>query len=170
MDSIVIYKREEFRKWLDKNHKKESRVAVILYKKHTGKPAPTHRELIEEAICYGWIDTTVKRLDEERFMRRFSKRTKNSTWSNNTLGYAKDLAEKGKMTEEGMKFYELGLKKPVHDDGIAKNPDMPPELEKALLKDKLANKNFQSFPPSVRKMLYRWILSGKLSETRKRRH
>ncbi|MDD4109295.1 MAG: hypothetical protein PHH93_11305, partial [Prolixibacteraceae bacterium] len=81
---ITVFTKEDFHKWLRESHKKEDRVAVIVHKKHTGKSAPTHRELIEEAICYGWIDTTIKRLDEDRFIRHFSKRTKNSSWSKNT--------------------------------------------------------------------------------------
>lgn len=169
MDTITVFDRKDFRKWLKANHKKEKRVVVVVYKRHTGKPAPTHRELIEEAICYGWIDTTVKRLDDDRFARRFAKRTKNSTWSDNTLGYAHQLEKKGKMTEEGLKFYKLGLSKPTHDHGIPKNPTMPAELKRALAKNKKAKENFDIFPPSTKKMLYRWLLSGKREETRKKR-
>ena len=167
--TITVYAREDFRKWLRKNHKKDSKVAVVLYKRHTGKPAPTHRELMEEAICFGWIDTTIKRIDENKFTRNFSKRNKNSTWSDNTLGYAKQLAQEGKMTDEGMKFYKLGLLKPTHDHGIPKDPSMPPELKTALSKSKKAKENFDAFPPSTKKMFYRWLLRGKLPETRAKR-
>ncbi len=169
MKIITALKKEDFRKWLQENYKKEDKIAVVLYKRHTGKPAPTHRELINEAICFGWIDTTIKRIDEDTFMRRFSKRTKNSSWSDNTLRYAKDLIKEGRMTEEGLKFYKLGLKKPTHDSGIPKNPTMPSELKQALLKNKKAKENFEKFPPSTKKMLYRWLLSGKLPATREKR-
>ena len=166
---ITSYSRNDFRKWLDKNHKKENKVTVILHKRHTGKPAPTHRELMEEAICFGWIDTTVKRLDEDTFIRNFSKRTHNSRWSDNTLRYARELIKNGKMTVEGMRFYKLGLEKPTHDHGIPKNPDMPIELEAALLKNKKARDNFEKFPPSTKKTYYRWILRAKLPPTRDKR-
>lgn len=119
---ITAFNRGDFKKWLKKNHKKEKKVSVIVHKKHTGKPFPTHRELMEEAICYGWIDTTIRRLDEERYIRDFTKRNKNSKWSKNTLSYAKRLIEEGKMSPEGLKFYELGSKKLPHDHGIPKNP------------------------------------------------
>ena len=89
---IAVLDRNDFRKWLVKHHDKETRVAVVLHKKHTGKPAPTHRELIEEAICFGWIDTIIKRIDDDKFLRNFSRRSKNSKWSDNTLGYARQLA------------------------------------------------------------------------------
>lgn len=169
MEKFEVFDKEGFRKWLKKNHKKESKVAIILHKKHTGKTSPTHRELIEEAICYGWIDTTIKRIDDDTFIRHFSKRNENSSWSDNTLSYAKELIKQNRMTEEGLKFYKLGLKKPTHDHGIPKNPDMPEELKLALSKNKKAKENFEKFAPSTKKMLYRWILRGKLNETREKR-
>ncbi len=167
--TITVFSRKDFRKWLQKNHKKENKVAVIVHKRHTGKPAPTHRELIEEAICFGWIDTTIKRLDEDTFLRHFSKRNLNSRWSDNTLSYARELIKKGRMSKEGLKYYELGAAKPTHDHGIPKNPDMPPELEKALLKNKKAKTGFDSFSPSVKRTYYRWLLRAKLPETKKKR-
>jgi len=167
--TITVFKRNDFRKWLKKNHKKEKRVCVILYKRHTGKPAPTHRELIEEAICFGWIDTTIKKIDEERFLRNFSRRNKNSRWSENTLGYAKELKKKRRMSSEGLKFYKLGLEKPTHDYGIPKNPEMPSQLNRALGEDKKAMRNFDKFPPSTKRMLYRWMIRAKLPETREKR-
>lgn len=169
IQTITIYSRNDFRRWLKKHHKKENRVAVVVHKKHTGKPAPTHRELIEEAICFGWIDTTLKRLDEDTYVRNFTKRNNNSRWSDNTQKYAKDLIKLGKMTEQGMYFYKLGLAKPTHDHGISKNPRMPSELKAALAGDKTARQNFDSFPPSAKKTYYRWILRAKQSLTREKR-
>lgn len=166
---LTIYSAKEFRAWLVKNHKKESKVAVVVHKKHTGKSAPTHREVIEEAICFGWIDTTIKRLDEDTFVRHFSKRNENSKWSDNTLSYAKRLLKEGKMKAQGIHFYKLGLAKPTHDHGIPKNPDMPLELKKALAKNAKAKKGFEKFSPSTRRMYYRWILNGKQAATREKR-
>lgn len=115
MKETLILKKEDFRKWLTKNHKKETKVSVILYKKHTGKTAPSHRELIEEAICFGWIDTIIKKLDENRYIRNFSKRNKNSKWSNNTIGYAEELIKQKRMTTVGLSFYKEGKKRPTKD-------------------------------------------------------
>lgn len=169
MKTVTAFNRNDFRKWLMKNHNEENKVAVILYKKQTGKSAPSHRELIEEAICFGWIDTTIKRLDEEKYIRNFSKRNKNSRWSDNTLRYGKELIKQGKMTPVGLKFYREGLKKPTHDFGIPKNPDMPLELRITLDKNKKAKENFENFSGSVKRMVYRWILRGKRDETRTKR-
>ncbi len=167
--TITAFDRNDFRKWLKKNHDKEKKVAVILHKRHTGKPAPTHRELLEEAICFGWIDTILKRIDEHTYVRNFVKRNENGNWSENTLSYAKQLIKEGKMTKNGLKFYKLGLQKPTHDYGIPKNPDMPEELKKAISKNKTAKDNFDKFPPSSKRMFYRWILYAKLPATRKKR-
>jgi len=167
--TITVFTKENFQSWLKKNHKKESKVAIILHKRHTKNPVPTHRELIEEAICYGWIDTTIKRLDNDTFIRHFSKRTKNSTWSKNTLGYAKALIKNGQMQEQGLHFYNLGLKRKTHDHGIPRNPIQPAELKKSLAENKKAEDFFNKLPPSTKRMLYRWFLHAKRPETREKR-
>ena len=166
---VIALDRNDFRKWLEKNHDKEKKVAVILHKKHTGKTSPSHRELMEEAICFGWIDTTIKKIDENKYLRYFAKRNKNSKLSDNTISYAKDLIKRKKMTKVGIEFYKEGLKKPTHDHGIPKNPDMPQELKKALEKNNKAMENFSKFSPSVKRTFYRWILRAKMPETKDKR-
>jgi uncharacterized protein YdeI (YjbR/CyaY-like superfamily) len=167
--TIIVYSRQEFRDWLQKHHLTEKKVCVVLHKKHTGKTSPSHREQIEEAICFGWIDTTVKRLDEDRYLRFFSKRTEKSMWSQNTLRYGKELLAAGLLFPEGKRYYKLGLKKKPHGFGIPKNPSMPDALKKALTKHTVAQRNFALFSPSIKRMFYRWILSGKQERTREKR-
>lgn len=169
MKIIKIFAKEDFREWLKKNHKKEEKVSIILQKKHTGNYAPTHNEQINIAICFGWIDTVVKKIDENTYSRNFSKRNRNSSWSINTLNYGKNLLKKNLMSEQGIKFYKLGLKKKPLDYGIPKNPALPEDLQKALSKNKLAKKNFEKFPPSIKKMFYRNILLAKLPVTKLKR-
>lgn len=161
--------RDAWRNWLKKNHERKSKVAVIRYKKHTNKPSPSHSELMHEAICFGWIDTTVKRLDEDRYIINFSKRSKNSKWSDNTISYGKMLLAEGKMFPQGIKYYNEGLRKPTHDFGIPKNPEMPEELKIKLNKNKIAKLNFEKLAPSRKKAIYREILKAKLKETRDKR-
>lgn len=171
MDIKQIYFKDvkSWREWLDKNHIKETKVAVIRYKKHTGKSSPSHMELMHEAICFGWIDTTVKRLDDEKYLINFSRRNDKSRWSENTLRYGKMMIDQGKMSSEGLKHYHAGLKKPVLGHGIAKNPETPDDLIKALSKNKMAKENFDKFAPSYKRMYLRWIESAKLKETRQKR-
>ena len=165
MQEIYAGTLEEWKAWFEKNHDKETKVALISYKKHTGKPSLSHQESMGEAICWGWIDTTLKRLDEDRYIRHFAKRTNNSKWSNNTLKYGKKLIEEGRMTKYGLKRYKEGLAKPTHDHGIPKNPDVPDYLKKALSKHKIANENFNNLAPSYKKAYLRWLLSAKRQET-----
>lgn len=168
---IEVYEAKDFRKWLMKNHIKENSVLVILHKKHTGKMKTNAAELMKEAICFGWIDTTAKRIDEDRYCIKCKKRTKNSTWSYNTLSYAKKLIQEGKMSPEGIKWYKKGLKKKPHDFGLEKNPEMPGDLKRELdkIKNKKLKENFDKLAPSMKRVYYRWILRAKLHETKKKR-
>jgi uncharacterized protein YdeI (YjbR/CyaY-like superfamily) len=170
---VIVFKLSDFTKWLEKNHIKESKVSVIRYKKHTGKSSPSSQELMHEAICYGWIDTTAHRVDQDKYKVIYSKRTKNSRWSNNTIEYAKKLIRDKRMKKQGLEFYLQGLRKPTHDFGIPANPDMPKELKIELNKaeNKQLNlpKKFDLICASKKKMYYRSILRAKLSETKKKR-
>ena len=160
--------REEWRAWLQKNHERENKISLIRYKKRTGKPSPAHMDAMKEAISFGWIDTTIKRLDNERYIINFAKRNKNSKWSNNTLSYAKELVKQGKMSPAGLEAYKHGLSKPPHDFGIPANPQIPDDLME-ILKQTKTNDNFHLFPSSYKRALLRWLLKSKLSETRKKR-
>jgi len=160
--------RADWRKWLT-NNSDETRVRVIRYKKHTGKSSPIYQDLLDEAICFGWIDTTVRRLDDERYTTDFMKRTKKSTWSNNTQKYARRLIEEGLMTAAGLSSYEAGLKKPTHDLNRKKNPETPKELLEELNKNKKALTNFNNFAPSYKRQYIYWIDRAKLPETKRKR-
>lgn len=159
----------DWRKWLEKNHLKEDRVLFIKYKKHTGKPIIYNMDAMKEAICFGWIDTTAKRVDEDRFSITYVKRNKNSKWSNNTLRYGAELIKEGKMSPFGIKMYKEGLAKKPHDYGIPANPDMPLNLKKELNKNPKAKMFFENLSPSIKKMHYRRILHAKLEETQLKR-
>ena len=161
--------RKEWRDWLRKNHNKETSVFLIKYKKHTNKPTISHKESMDEAICFGWIDTTIKRLDDERYRICFVRRNENSRWSNATLGYAKRLIKEGKMSEAGLNAYNEGLKKPVIDHGLPRNPDTPKDLKEALEKDKKAKQNFNNFAPSYKRIYIYWVEKAKRKETRDKR-
>jgi uncharacterized protein YdeI (YjbR/CyaY-like superfamily) len=160
--------REEWRKWLEKNHLKEKKIGLVRYKKHTGKPSLTHMEAMHEAICFGWIDTTVNRIDDEKYLINFSRRNEKSKWSDNTISYGKSLLKDGKMSPFGIKMFKEGLAKPTHDHGIPKNPDMPIELKREVEKNKTLKEKFEKVSPSAKRMYYRMILRGKQEETRKK--
>jgi uncharacterized protein YdeI (YjbR/CyaY-like superfamily) len=123
---------------------------------------------MREAICFGWIDTTVRRIDEDKYGITYVKRNKNSKWSKNTLSYGKELFEKGLMSPFGIKMYEEGLVKKPHDEGIARNPRVPEYLKNELKKESI-EENFRKIAPSYRRTLLRWLVRAKLEETRKKR-
>jgi uncharacterized protein YdeI (YjbR/CyaY-like superfamily) len=159
----------DWRRWLEKNHLSEEKVLLIKYKKHFGKYYLTSQELMHEAICFGWIDTTAKRRDDETYTITYVRRTKNSRWSKNTLSYGKKLLEKGRMSPFGIKMYKEGLLKKPHDADLPDNPEVPIDLKKKLNQNKLAKVNFEKMAPSLKKMHLRNILRGKRPQTREKR-
>ena len=161
--------RSEWRKWLQKNHRKEKAVALIRYKKHTGVPSPTVQEAMHEAICFGWIDTTLKRIDNERYLINYRKRNeKTAKWSKNTLSYAKQLIKEGLMAPEGLRLYKIGLNKLPHDHGIPNNPRIPLDLKEELLKYNLI-KQFKELSPSSKRTYLRGLYRAKQTNTRIKR-
>ena len=107
-------------------------------------------------------------MDENTYQRTFVKRTEKGMWSQNTLRYAKEEMEKGRMSEFGKKMYELGLKKKPHDWDVPKNLEAPEELRKELEKRKLWVK-FQELSKSKKRIFLRWLLSAKRDGTRDKR-
>ncbi|MFC1710614.1 YdeI family protein [Nanoarchaeota archaeon] len=162
---VVIKTRKQWRNWLLKNHKKEKKVGLISYKKHTKIPSISHKEAIKEAICFGWIDTTLNRLDNEKYVRYFVKRGPNANWSKNTLKYAKELVEKGLMASAGLKAYEKGLKKKPQDYDV--NYSDPSALLNELnkKKNKKAKENYKYLPKSSKKLFNSWINHAKRQDT-----
>ena len=159
---------KEFTYWFKKNHKKENKVYLIIHKKHTGKPSISHREAIDVALCFGWIDTIIKKIDEDTYSRCFVKRKEGANWSRNTLSYAKSLIEQKRMTIHGLKAYELGLKKLPHDHGRSKNPKAPEDLILALKKNKL-KEGFDNLAPSYKRSNLYYLEKAKRLETREKR-
>lgn len=166
---ITVRTREQWRKWLKDNHLSHEKVFLISYKRHTGKKSINHRTQMEEAICFGWIDTTVKRIDEDKYGRYFVKRKETANWSKNTLGYGEELFKSGKMSAFGKKMYLLGKKKGAMDENIPDFPEIPPDLKKAFAKNKKAKAGFASYSPSQKKNYLRWLFRAKRVETRLKR-
>lgn len=93
---------EDWRAWLQANHASAADVWLIFYKKHTGKPSVSLKEAIEEALCFGWIDSVMKSLDDERYMLRFTPRKPKSNWSEYNKQRVRELIAAGRMTEAGL--------------------------------------------------------------------
>ena len=172
-DSIYLATRQEWRDWLARNHDKESVIWLIYYKKHTGKPSLPYNDAVEEALCFGWIDSLVKRLDKERYMQKFTPRKPKSTWSNANVTRVKNLIREGKMTKKGLALYEYAkengmLPDPSRERGPAE-PDVPDWFVEALESNPPARDHFYRLAPSHRRNYVAWILDAKKAETRLRR-
>lgn len=158
----------EWRAWLRKNHKTAERVFLVYYKKATGKPSVTYREALMEAICFGWIDTTVKRVDDERYGTNFVKRKPSANWSTNTLGYAEEMIRQKRMSKQGLEAYRRGKqKKPL--DRLPKDAKPPAYMVKALKTNAKAWDFFDKMAQSSKLIYISWVISAKRPETRERR-
>jgi uncharacterized protein YdeI (YjbR/CyaY-like superfamily) len=159
--SVHAPTRKAWRAWLRKHHARESEVRLVQHKVHTGKPAMSHREAMSEAICWGWIDTTIKRIDDDTFARTFRRRTGSARWSRATLRLAQELIDQGLMQPQGLQRYEEGRCRPVIDHDLPKNPDPPPALVRQLAKSKRAAAYWQTLAPSYRRYAIYMIENAK---------
>mgnify|MGYP001099215013 CR=1 FL=1 len=99
---LVFKNRHEWRRWLEHNHDKEDEVWLVIYKKRARKLSIAYEDAVEESICFGWIDTKVKKIDEERFMQRYVPRKPNSVWSLHNKKRALKMLRQGRMTKAGL--------------------------------------------------------------------
>jgi len=170
-DQLYVKSREEWREWLKKNYNKRNEIWLIYYKKHTGKPRIPYDDAVEEALCYGWIDSTVKRIDEEIFIQKFTPRNKNSVWSKLNKQRVEKMIKAGRMRKAGLERVDDAKKNGEWDAAYATKDavEMPQELERALNKNKKAKENFDNFAPSYRRNYIGWVSSAKRQETIDRR-
>lgn len=163
--------REEWREWLQKNHKRENETWVILHKKNSKKDGLRYFEAVEEAMCYGWIDSKMNRIDEDTFRQKFSPRREKGVWSKSNKELAIRLMKEGKMTETGYEAVEEGKRSGTWQDAYTSRttPKTPEDLQEALQASPKAQSNFQAFPNSTKLMYIHWIQSAKKPETRAKR-
>jgi len=108
-ETIYVTTREEFREWLEKNHKIKKEIWLIQYKKFTQKPSIPYVDAVEEAICFGWIDGFEKGMDDQRYAKRFTPRRQKSLWTETNIERARKMIEEGKMTEAGRAVLPKGI-------------------------------------------------------------
>jgi len=170
MKTLYVTDREAFRKWLEKNHARESEVWPIFFKKYTGRSNIALADAIEEAICFGWIDSLIKKLDGNTFARKFTPRKHGSNWTELNLARAKRMIETGRMTDAGLAKMKSGKKlAPAPWRGATRVPALPADLQKAILADERAKQHFSSLTPRYVTMCLSWIEAAKKPETREKR-
>ena len=168
--TLYVTSREEWRAWLTKHYESETEVWLIFYKKHTGRPRIPYDHAVEEALCFGWIDSIVKRMDDEKFAQRFTPRRDGSRWSALNERRVRKLIREGRMTEAGLAKVDLGrLSEKARAQPEDGNVDVPRFVKQALSANAAAWKNFRSLTPSRRAAYIRLIMDAKKEETRERR-
>jgi uncharacterized protein YdeI (YjbR/CyaY-like superfamily) len=151
-ETIYFIKRKDWRKWLSKNYNKKKDIWLIYYKKSSNKPRIPYNEAVEEALCYGWIDSIVKGIDDEKFVQRFSPRRPKSNLSEMNRVRIKNLIKNKKMTRAGMKALEG-----IYKGGIEKEFIIPKDILAELKKDKQVWKNFEGFPDDYKRIRISYI-------------
>ena len=169
--AIYFINSNEWRAWLEKNHTLFNEIWLIHYKKSSGKKSLNHFNAVEEALCFGWIDSKLKKIDEERFILRYSPRKSKSVWSKINKENAEKMISLGKMTKAGFDKIEEAKKQGFWDTAYTNlvKERLPSDLKNALLVNKIAWHNFQNFANSYRNMYIGWVKNAKTEGTRKKR-
>ncbi len=160
----------EWRDWLHENHDTSKGIYIILYKVETKKPSMRWEEAVKVALCYGWIDSTVKGLGGGKRRQRFTPRKQKSVWSSLNKRYIKELTANNLMHESGLKIIEIGKKNGSWTalDDVEKGI-IPEALQLEFDKNPIAFKNYNNFAHSYKKGYLYWLNQAKREETKQKR-
>ena len=170
MSPVFFRSPSEFRKWLTKNHLEATEVWVGMYKVHTGKASITWNQAVDEALCFGWIDSVVRRIDAESHMQRFTPRKLSSIWSAKNIRRIGELIGEGRVSAHGLKVFEERdpRRQNLYSSEQAEIA-FTAEQEKLFRRNRKAWAYFQSKPASYRRPATWWVISAKREDTRARR-
>jgi uncharacterized protein YdeI (YjbR/CyaY-like superfamily) len=166
--------RAAWRAWLEKNHDKANELWLAYYKKGAGKASVTYEEALQEALCFGWIDSTVNALDAERYAQRWTPRKPRSIWSASNKSRVRKLIADGRMAAPGLAKIKRAKKDGSWDtlndiERIGNGGGPPPDVMAAIAAHPGLEQKFSALSASRRKMLSYWVASAKRPETRARR-
>jgi len=169
-ESVFPKSRAAWRQWLEKNHRQSESIWLIIPKKESGLQGVTVDEAVEEALCFGWVDSLPNKVDDKRFKLLLSPRKPKSNWSKVNKDRVEKLIAAGLMTEAGLKIIEEAKRNGKWEalDKITAL-ELPNDLKKAFSKNKKARDHFNAFPPSTKRGILEWILNAKKEETRQKR-
>jgi uncharacterized protein YdeI (YjbR/CyaY-like superfamily) len=169
-EHVTPSSRQEWRGWLEKHHADSPGIWLVYFKKHTGQPTVAYDDAVEEALCFGWVDSKPNTLDDDRYKMLFSPRNAKSPWSKLNKARVARLIEQGLMTPAGLEKIEVAKADgswSVYDE--IEDLTMPDDLNTALDENVDARRNFDGFSPSSKKNILWWIASAKRPETRSKR-
>jgi uncharacterized protein YdeI (YjbR/CyaY-like superfamily) len=162
--------RKAWRNWLEKNHAVEKAVWLIIYKKESNTASVFYPEAVDEALCFGWVDSLVNKRDELSYYQYFAKRKPKSNWSKVNKEKVERLMAQGLMAPAGMAMVELAKNTGTWNalDEVEQQK-VPDDMQALLQKQPAAKANWEQFPKSVRRAILEWILNAKKPETRQQR-
>jgi len=159
-----------FRAWLEKHHATATELEIRIFKVHAARRGITYAQALDEALCFGWIDGVIHRLDEDSFSQRFTPRKTRSTWSRRNMEHVERLKKAGRMAPAGLAAYEARdrLRAPAawYDK---ERPELSPQFLQALRANGKAWAHYQAQAPSYRHMTTHWVMGATKEETRARR-
>jgi len=170
MTAVFFATQQDFRKWLEENHKTETELLVGYYKIGTGKPSITWSQSVDEALCFGWIDGIRNSIDTESYCNRFTPRRKTSIWSAVNIAKVEDLIKKGLMQKAGLDAYALrkDSKSKIYSFE-SEQKELSIDFVNQFKVNVVAWNYFNTLSPSYKKTVIHWILSAKKEETQKMR-
>lgn len=169
-DSVCPASREEWRLWLTENHRSKQSVWLVYYRKKSGRPSLSWSEAVDEALCFGWIDSTTKTLDHETFTQFFCQRKPNSVWSKVNKGKVQRLMDEGLIAPAGYESIEIAKQNgswTILDE--VEELIMPQDLEAALKSQPGAEDFFLGLSKSIRKAMLQWLVMARKPATRQKR-
>jgi uncharacterized protein YdeI (YjbR/CyaY-like superfamily) len=171
MKQLYVKSREQWRSWLSQNHAKRNEIWLVFYKKAMGRPTIHYGAAVEEALCFGWIDSIIKKIDDNKYARKFTIRKDQSKWSELNKKRAGKMIKEGRMTEAGFSKIQIAKQTKRWDQHARPKIDfdIPLELTNALNKNHQAKENFEKLAPTYRRQYIGWINIAKKPETKKRR-
>ena len=171
MEELYFKSSSEWRTWLHNKHDTSTGIMLVFFKNGTGRPTIAYEEAVEEALCYGWIDSIIRKINGESYTRKFSPRKDNSNWSDLNKKRVKKLIDEGRMTDIGMAKIEI-----AKQNGQWYQPDqpriqfkMPAEFQAALDLYPKARDFFTTLSKTDQKQFITWIASAKRLETQEKR-
>ena len=170
LDEVYAANRGEWRRWLRKNHTKSPGIWLVYFKQGTGKPSVTYAEAVEEALCFGWIDSKVQKLDDQRYRQVYTPRKPKSVWSALNKRRIASMIEQKLMTGAGLKAIEIARANGSWESlDRVEALEMPEDFSAALDANTQAKANFAKLSPGYRKLVFYRINGAKTEPTRAKR-
>ena len=165
MNRVRPKTRAQWRQWLRKHHEHTSEIWCVFSKKHVQTPSVSYDEAVEEALCFGWVDSIVRTVDADRYEQRFSPRKPGSRWSAPNVARMKKMIAARQVAPAGLAAFSDHGKRLVRPHP----KKLPAELERSFRSASRAWQNFQQFPPGYRRATIGWVASAKREETKAKR-